>query len=114
MFTIKVTRGACSKFILGCLSLKAANVGGITDLYKTNKGGVTDFGLFMSKVTAPQDAHMRLVLQIADWLIAGLKGGARHELTLVQALKNKFKHWESNLFRVVYHSGQLKWGVTDP
>ena len=44
----------------------------------------------MSKVTTPQNAHKRLVLQAAEWLTAGFKGGARHELTtLVQALKIK-------------------------
>ena len=32
-----------------------------------------------SKVTAPQDAHKRLVLHVAEWLTAGFKGGARHE-----------------------------------
>ena len=45
-------------------------------------------------ITAPQDAHKRLVLQVAEWLTAslsGFKGGARHELMtylLVQGLKN--------------------------
>ena len=33
------------------------------------------------KVTISQDAHKRLVLQVAEWLTAGFKGGARHELT---------------------------------
>ena len=32
-------------------------------------------------ITAPQDAHKKLVLQVAEWLTAGFKGGARHELT---------------------------------
>ena len=39
------------------------------------------YNYFTSKVTAPQDAHKRLVLQVAEWLTAGFKGGARHELT---------------------------------
>ena len=35
-------------------------------------------------LTTPQDAHKRLVLQVAEWLTAslsGFKGGVRHELT---------------------------------
>ena len=34
-------------------------------------------------ITTPQDAHKRLVLQVAEWLTASLsefKGGVRHEM----------------------------------
>ena len=41
-----------------------------------------NFICLTSKVTAPQDAHKRLVLQVAEGLSAEFKGGARHELTI--------------------------------
>ena len=34
-----------------------------------------------SSITTPKDAHKRLVLQVAEWLTAVFKGGARHELS---------------------------------
>ena len=44
----------------------------------------------VSSITAPQDAHKRLVLQVAEWLTASLsrfKGGARHQSTTLLLLK---------------------------
>ena len=38
-------------------------------------------GGVITSITAPQDAHKRLVLQVAQWLTAGFKEGTRHELT---------------------------------
>ena len=39
---------------------------------------------FLCALAAPQDAHKKLVLQVAEWLTASLSGfkrAARHELT---------------------------------
>ena len=47
--------------------------------HKTNM--VLLFFCAESSITAPQDAHKRLVVQVAEWLAAGFKGGARQELT---------------------------------
>ena len=35
-----------------------------------------------SSITAPQDSHKRLVLQIVEWLTGLLSWLARHELTI--------------------------------
>ena len=47
----------------------------------------------MSSITAPQDAHKRLVLQVAEWFTASLfqcsREGVRHELTmLIKSMHN--------------------------
>ena len=51
--------------------------------------------LYSSSITAPQDAHKRLVLQIVEWLTDLLSGLARDELTIyitfITGFKNKLK-----------------------
>ena len=49
------------------------------------------FCTLIVSITAPQDAHKRLVLQNVEWLTALLSGLARHELTIYITFSTGFK-----------------------